>query len=106
MPINFLGALQPVAPAGNGNFRALPRICARGQCEGHEDAKEQLKQLYLQEHPEYGPFIENEHLCHGGVFVFDCSPYELIEKAADDESARLIQEIYEDAIELSPFVEQ
>ena len=99
---NFLGALQPVAPDGSGKLIGLPRVCGKGRCKDHADAMNQLKTLYKQEQPEHAAAVDNAQQCFGGVFVFDCSPYELMEKAADEESMRLIQNIYEEATELEP----
>lgn len=104
--LNFVGALQPVKPSAKKEleYEALPRICGKGRCEDHDDAKEQLKQLYKREYPKWAQYVDDEHRCFGGVFVFDCTPYELMEKAADETSKNLIQAIYEDAVELAPFV--
>ncbi len=104
--MNFLGALQPVKTTRLFKRQptkvALPRLCAKGQCKDHDDAKEQLRQYYKKEYPEHSRLVDDPKACFGGIFVFDCTPYELIEKAADEQSAKLIQEMYEEAVELSP----
>lgn len=107
---NFLGALQAVKPnpkakTDKDRYTALPRICGKGQCDGEEDALQQLKDLYKREQPTYSEYIDSDKTCVGGVFIFDCTPYELIEKAADPETEELIKAMYEDAIEISPFIE-
>jgi hypothetical protein len=114
--LNFLGALQPVRPVvvdkdqlientAPMNYEALPRVCGRGQCMSHADAKQQLKVLFKREYPEYAGYIDDERCCFGGVFVFDCTPYELMEKAADNESMELIRKMYEEAVELAPLTD-
>lgn len=115
--LNFLGALQPVKPIiktgralckstslAKTDYEALPRVSGRGQCISQEDAKRQLKALYKREYPQYADFVDNDKLCFGGVLVFDCTPYELIEKTANDESADIVRQMYEDSVELSPFI--
>jgi hypothetical protein len=102
---NFLGALQPVVETDDGKNEALPRVCGRGTCDDQTDALKQLRGLYKREYPQHCAAVDDEKRCFGGVFLFDCTPYELMEKAADSDSQRLIREIYENAIELGPFVQ-
>jgi hypothetical protein len=104
--MNFLGALQPLKKTAEGKLEALKRVCGSGQCKNHADAKKQLQELYKREYPDAAEWVDDDKSCLGGVFVFECTPYELIEKAANEESADMIRAIYDDAIELSPFVEQ
>ncbi len=111
---NYLGAMQPVSPAKaaelrkagraptNEDLEGMPRVCGKGRCENQADAKAQMRYLYKKEHPEYTQYVDDEHCCFGGVFVFKCSPFELIEKAADETSAEIIRKIYDDAIEVTP----
>jgi hypothetical protein len=102
---NFIGAIQPLLRTPSDQMHALPRVCGRGQCKDHDDAKQQLLMLFKEEHPEFASAVDNKNNILGGIFVFDCTPYELMEKAADETSKELIQKIYEDAIELAPFIE-
>lgn len=103
--LNFIGTLQPVVQSPSAAVVTLARICGRGVCEDQDDAVAQLKTLYKRMHPEYAAHVDNKS-CVGGVIVFDCTPYEVIEQAADESSAQMIRDIYDEAIELAPFVEQ
>lgn len=110
---NFLGALQPVMPNGTRNrpeetsiYTNLPRVTACGRCNDQDDAMQQLKRLYKRAHPDLAPYVDDDKTCFGGVFMFDCTPYELIEKAADEETANIIRSMYDDAEQLTPFIEQ
>lgn len=102
---NFIGTLQPVVQAPDNEIVKLERICGSGVCEDPDDAVAQLRTLYKREHPEYAAHVDNKS-CMGGVIVFDCTLFEVIERAADETSAQMIRDIYDEAIELAPFVEQ
>lgn len=108
---NFFGGLQPVKPKFEhmsykpGVSREMvecPRVCGKGQCTDEADAREQLAKLYKETYPEYSKWVDDKKSCFGGIFIFECTPYEVIEKAADANSAALIQRIYEESVELAP----
>lgn len=101
MMINFMVALQPLdVITGEGKVML---VCT-GRANDANDAEAQCKTKYRELYPAQAELADASNNWLGATFVFNCSIWELIEKAADNHTKKLIQRLYDMSIELTPIL--
>lgn len=108
MSQKFLGSLQvvshltPVSADEETLYHAeTPPLAFTGLCDSYKEAQDKMRKHLKEKYPEKEDLVDDAH-CVGGLLIYDedMTIYELIEKAADDNSKRLIEKMYAEAIEL------